>query len=209
MRNNLKKNNRFSSHSKKYDEQWDHITVLQLTSKDISIVNAVKKKPKKYYKFSPRSVWQLKSWFLRKAKNTQSFQSGVRWGFKDFKSSIKSKHNKIFCAVSCSASNILRLEGFIIYQFMEHQSEMLFLEVVGRSRRKGIGRFLLNSSLNHLAHSGIKSVFLEVAKTNRPAILLYRKQKFQVIGNRKNYYTFSRVKKVDALTMRRFLVATY
>ena len=54
---------------------------------------------------------------------------------------------------------------------------------------KGYGELAMHHVLEHLRESGAQLVTLEVRTSNRPAIALYRKLGFQIIGIRKDYYT--------------------
>ncbi|MCV7227342.1 ribosomal protein S18-alanine N-acetyltransferase [Mycolicibacterium komossense] len=62
---------------------------------------------------------------------------------------------------------------------------------------RGVGKALLD---NLLAFAGGGAVFLEVRTDNAPAIGLYERNGFVVVGVRKRYY---RVSGADAFTMRR------
>ncbi len=55
-------------------------------------------------------------------------------------------------------------------------------------------RYLLKTAMEH----PIKNIYLEVRKSNRAAILLYKKLGFQITGIRKNYY---QAENEDALLM--------
>ncbi|MBP2476214.1 ribosomal-protein-alanine N-acetyltransferase [Crossiella equi] len=68
---------------------------------------------------------------------------------------------------------------------------------------KGIGRALMDNLLAH-ADGRRAEVFLEVRTDNQPAITLYEKLGFEIVGLRKRYYQPSGA---DAFTMRRPRVA--
>lgn len=55
-------------------------------------------------------------------------------------------------------------------------------------RQRGIADVLVKFALNELAASGAKKLFLEVRKSNAPAIALYQKHGFNEISIRKKYY---------------------
>lgn len=60
---------------------------------------------------------------------------------------------------------------------------------VKESRRgNGIGRMLVKELIKESEEQGVSRVFLEVRKTNAPAIGLYEKMGFAQIGIRKDYY---------------------
>ena len=56
-------------------------------------------------------------------------------------------------------------------------------------KRKGYGSTLILRLLNELSKKNIRSIFLEVRKSNFPAISLYLSLGFKEISVRKNYYT--------------------
>ncbi len=67
-------------------------------------------------------------------------------------------------------------------------------------QRRGIGRLVLESLLEHARSQGAQSVLLEVAADNKPAQDLYDAHGFAVVGLRRGYYQPSNT---DALVMRR------
>jgi [ribosomal protein S18]-alanine N-acetyltransferase len=67
-------------------------------------------------------------------------------------------------------------------------------------QRRGIGRLLLESLLEHARSQGARSVLLEVAADNKPAQNLYDAYGFAVVGRRRGYYQPSNT---DAIVMRR------
>ena len=78
------------------------------------------------------------------------------------------------------------------------EAELLRICVSPEHRREGLASVLLDLALKNLATIGVTSVFLEVRKTNGPAIALYKKHGFCTISERKNYYG-----DCDALVMKR------
>ena len=84
---------------------------------------------------------------------------------------------------------------------LQDEAEIIDFRVDVSMRRQGVGRYLLDETLNVLSLSGIKAVFLEVRRSNVAAITLYESAGFATIGQRNNYYetAFGRE---DALLMR-------
>lgn len=79
------------------------------------------------------------------------------------------------------------------------ESEVHTIGVDPAHHRRGIGGALLDELLRAAdLHGG--PVFLEVRTDNEPAIELYRREGFEIVGTRKNYYQPSGA---DAYTMRR------
>jgi ribosomal-protein-alanine N-acetyltransferase len=55
-------------------------------------------------------------------------------------------------------------------------------------RRGGVGRRLMNHALAEAANEGSSLVYLEVRRSNLPAIHMYQQMGFQTVGERKKYY---------------------
>lgn len=68
------------------------------------------------------------------------------------------------------------------------EANLLNVAVHKSAQRKGCARQLLSECLAAYAAQGIKHCFLEVRRSNRPAINLYEQLGFHCIGERKDYY---------------------
>ena len=90
-----------------------------------------------------------------------------------------------------------RLFGFLFFQTVEDQGEILTIVIEKRCQNQGIGRALLKVFLARI-QSRAKTVFLEVAVDNARAISLYQSLGFVEIGIRKNYYKRQKGLRVDA-----------
>ncbi len=77
---------------------------------------------------------------------------------------------------------------------------LLNIAVHQSAQRKGCARQLLSGCLSRYASEGIKHCFLEVRRSNRPAIGLYQQLGFSCIGERKDYYPVKGGRE-DALVM--------
>jgi ribosomal-protein-alanine N-acetyltransferase len=94
--------------------------------------------------------------------------------------------------------------GFGIVSMVRHWAHIMNMCVATGHRRRGLGRRILihllaMAKLRHASH-----VWLEVRPTNRPALLLYRKQGFRKKHIRKDYYQARRGRQ-DAIVMARRL----
>jgi len=81
-----------------------------------------------------------------------------------------------------------QLVGYIVFQTMAPEAELLRLVVLPDHRQRGWARSLLISGFSLLADQDVRSCFLEVRCSNAPARLLYEQQGFVVVGTRPNYY---------------------
>ena len=78
--------------------------------------------------------------------------------------------------------------GMVLARTMADEAEILTIAVMPERRRDGLGRTLLLAAMNHAAHHGARSLFLEVAVTNAPARAFYTHANFTQVGHRPRYY---------------------
>ena len=95
--------------------------------------------------------------------------------------------------------------GFILSRLVLDEAEILTVAVAPRSRGNGLGKALLQAHLGRLAGRGARTVFLEVAEDNQPALRLYRGFGFAEVGRRAGYYARAGGAPATAITMRRVL----
>lgn len=99
-----------------------------------------------------------------------------------------------------------RLTGFVLSRMAADESEILTIIVDPALRRRGIAAGLLDRHVDRQARYRIRSLFLEVAEDNEPAITLYRRRGFQQVGRRKGYYHVAHGAPVDAIVMKKQLI---
>ena len=78
------------------------------------------------------------------------------------------------------------------------EAEVIDIRVADTHRRQGLGERLLRESLTALS---ARSVFLDVRRTNSPAVAMYEKMGFLQVGVRHHYYQLPSGRE-DALIMR-------
>ena len=76
--------------------------------------------------------------------------------------------------------------GYCIFRMCAKECQILNFGVLPQRQQEGIGGILLTKILKNLTRNS--SVFLEVKKSNFPAINLYKKHGFNIFGIRNNYY---------------------
>ena len=81
-----------------------------------------------------------------------------------------------------------RLIGYISFWRVVDEAHVLNLAVHQSFRRKGIGSKILLTSIDYWKKEGIKTVLLEVRRSNKAAQELYEKYGFNVIVVRPRYY---------------------
>lgn len=123
------------------------------------------------------------------------------WSLEDYKKEI-SRDDSV-CLI---AKNNLKVIGFIIARLIMqeiseaaqnknangslNEAEIYNLAVLDVNRQEGIGQILLNQFLVKAKEFRISCVWLEVRESNVPAINFYKKNNFQKIQVRKNFYRF-------------------
>lgn len=90
--------------------------------------------------------------------------------------------------------------GFIVYRQTLDEAEIITVGVAPDARRTGIAAAMLGIVEGELKKSGVKSIFLEVAKDNHPARQLYSSNGYIEIGVRPKYYDG-----IDAIMMKKDL----
>ncbi|MGN2641544.1 ribosomal protein S18-alanine N-acetyltransferase [Nocardia takedensis] len=121
------------------------------------------------------------------------------WHAVAFRSELAAPHNRYFAARD-DDGRMLGYAGIALLGDAEHpEAEVHTIGVDPVVHRGGVGTLLLETLLAEAGKRG-GPVFLEVRTDNEPAIALYAKHGFHIIGLRKNYYHPSGA---DAYTMRR------
>ena len=76
--------------------------------------------------------------------------------------------------------------GYCMFRMYVRECQILNFGVLPQRQQEGIGSILLTKILKNFTRNS--SVFLEVKKSNFPAINLYKKHGFNIFGIRNNYY---------------------
>ena len=91
-----------------------------------------------------------------------------------------------------------RLAGYLGYWLLVDEMHISTLAVNPELRGQGLGERLLTSGLDQARRQGAELATLEVRPSNAPAVALYRKYGFELVGRRRGYY---RDNNEDALLM--------
>ena len=94
----------------------------------------------------------------------------------------------------------MTLVGYVGFQTVLGESDMMNIAVAPDARRRGIAQGLVEALIQELTELDSHCLSLEVRASNEPAKALYGKLGFREIGRRKNYY---RNPKEDALILRK------
>jgi len=93
--------------------------------------------------------------------------------------------------------------GFVVGQIAADQAEIITLGVLPDFRNKGHGTELLTSFEKTARLRGATEIFLEVSAENKPAIGLYRTNKFEPVGRRRKYYKDAQGMAIDAFILKK------
>jgi len=115
------------------------------------------------------------------------------WNAKQFADSLQSHRSYVLCKGN-------RLVGFLIFNQVLDEAELLNIAVKSSFQGEGLGACLLDYCLAEIANSAV-NLFLEVRVSNFPAIALYEGRGFRHVGERRAYY-HSESGREDALIMR-------
>lgn len=102
------------------------------------------------------------------------------------------------CAWVLQKAEMDNLLGYLIYQTQVPQAELLNIGIASVEQGKGLAYELLTASMSLLPKS-TESIFLEVRRSNVPAIGLYEKSGFIKVGERRDYYAVAGGTREDAL----------
>lgn len=122
----------------------------------------------------------------------QSF--GMPWQESTFRALMRRPSASLLTAVASD-----KVVGFSVLWFAADEGELGDLAVDPEHRGHGIGRTLLERSIEEARLRGARSLYLEVRESNEAARALYDTAGFETVGRRTGYYSGPRE---DACVMR-------
>lgn len=78
--------------------------------------------------------------------------------------------------------------GYLVGTIVSDEAEVVSLAVDPGQRRRGAAGALLDAFIDGAVRDGVRTVFLEVRRSNRAAIALYESRGFRRTGTRARYY---------------------
>ena len=105
------------------------------------------------------------------------------WSQKQFATELSSTNSYPLVLIANS-----EMIGYIILWLIADEIQIQNLVVAQHHRGQKLGELLLNVALKHGLDQGAISAILEVRESNTPAIGLYKKYQFKLVGRRGNYY---------------------
>ncbi len=82
-----------------------------------------------------------------------------------------------------------RIVGYIIFWHVREDVQINNIAFHPDYRGRGLGEALTRHVIETVRKAGATFVTLEVRPSNTPAVSLYKKLGFEILGTRKNYYT--------------------
>ena len=110
--------------------------------------------------------------------------SDYPWSQLQFISSIENSNNLCYC-LNLKGKTI----GYLIAMLAGDTADILNIGIDSDFKRQGHGTALLNHLIEELKKRNISEILLEVRAGNKSAIQFYKRQGFEEISVRKNYYT--------------------
>ena len=110
--------------------------------------------------------------------------SDYPWSQLQFTTSIENSNNLCYC-LSMNGKTI----GYLIAMLAADTADILNIGIDPDFKRQGYGTALLNHLIEELKKRNIGEILLEVRAGNKSAIQFYKRQGFEEISVRKNYYT--------------------
>lgn len=121
------------------------------------------------------------------------------WSRKTFEKHLLEKYEKLDAFVLCNEEII----GYLaIWQRNENRTHIGNIAVRKSRRKEGFGSKLVSFALEFGSKEDCEVISLDVRKSNKPAIKLYEKFDFRVLGTKPGYYKKSGD---DALLMARYI----
>lgn len=79
--------------------------------------------------------------------------------------------------------------GYAGFWNVSGEGDITNVAVLDECRREGIGSMLIEAVIKEAKRLGLQLITLEVRRSNYPAQGLYKKYGFEIIGERKRYYS--------------------
>lgn len=114
----------------------------------------------------------------------QSFHYGSPWTIQQYKETLEREDLVFFVAEAET-----HLIGYIGGKLLLDEAEIYTIVVSKEFQKQQIAQFLLDRFREECFLRDINTIFLEVRTSNKAAIAFYQKNQFEIIAERKNYYT--------------------
>ncbi|HEX4662786.1 MAG TPA: ribosomal protein S18-alanine N-acetyltransferase [Terriglobales bacterium] len=115
--------------------------------------------------------------------------SAAHWGHLEYQQALRSRE-RVFLVAEMAPEEAAKHEivGFLVASTATQEWELENIAVAPASRRRGIGRALMNALIQHARLSGSVEIRQEIRASNTTAQYLARSVGFLEEGRRKGYY---------------------
>tara|TARA_Y100000590_G_scaffold465715_1_gene638816 strand:+ start:392 stop:883 length:492 start_codon:yes stop_codon:yes gene_type:complete len=155
------------------------------------------------------------------SKNINSFRKFIKKNYQDFKDfesigwSVEQIYKHLEKKTNSSYGLIENdnLIGFVIGNlikfdnFSEYEIYIIYIDT--QYRKLGYGTDLISIIADFPYNLSLRKITLEVSEKNIKAVNFYKKNKFNLIGVRKNYYVIKNKKKENALIFEKLIYDYY
>ena len=124
------------------------------------------------------------------------------WGRQSFEGELRNRKACNYAVKSIEVKTCGQVIAYAFWHLVVDEMHLLKVAVTHAWRGQGVASRLLEGCFTSSVEQGAKSAHLEVRPSNIPAIELYQKLGFELVGRRPKYYTDS---KEDALLMMKIL----
>ena len=124
------------------------------------------------------------------------------WGRLSFEGELRNRRGCNFVVKSTEVETSGQVIGYAFWHIVADEVHLLKVAVTPAWRGQGVATWLLEQCFSLSVEQGARSAHLEVRPSNIPAVELYRKLGFELVGKRPGYYSDS---KEDALLMIKIL----
>lgn len=111
------------------------------------------------------------------------FPKGIAYDRGQFRTYVRSQGS--YCVLATFGGQVA---GFILIEIAGEFAHIITLDVLETYRRKSVGSILLEDAEREAASRGARSMVLETATTNQPAIALWKKHGYRHSVTIENYY---------------------
>ena len=118
------------------------------------------------------------------------------WSEKGFADALEMEDNIFLVAEQSSeasdAGKERRVAGYIGMYVSFDEGEITNVAVEEEARSHGVGKLLVSCAKIEAQRRGVCRIVLEVRVSNTPAISLYQKEGFRILGTRRDFYELPR-----------------
>ena len=124
------------------------------------------------------------------------------WGRLSFEVELHDHNARNYAVKSAGSQTADRVVAYAFWRQVVDEIHVLKVAVTPAQRGQGIASWLLERCFSLSVEQGARSAHLEVRPSNNPAVELYQKLGFELVGRRPKYYSDT---KEDALLMMKVL----